>query len=73
MKAWEIEQREWLIAEAKMDLIRAENKKAMVCVTLGYHEYDGRAKYRRVQAMRRHYDRKIASLRHFLESEGVAA
>lgn len=68
---WEAEQREELIAEAKSNIIRLENKKALAFVKFNWHDYDSKAKYRKIRAYIRHYDRQIARERAFLESEGV--
>ena len=68
---WETEQREELIAEAKRNIVRLENKKALVFVKFGWHDYDSDAKYRRIRSFIRHYDRQIAKERVFLASEGV--
>lgn len=70
---WEAEQEAEIIAECKRDIIRYENRKAMAFVTHDYHEYDGAAKYRRVLAFIRHYDRKIAKARKTLALAGVEA
>lgn len=67
----EAEQREELIAEAKSNIIRLENKKSLAFVKFGWHDYDSNAKYRRIRAFIRHYDRQIAAERSFLASEGV--
>lgn len=68
---WEAEQREELIAEAKRNIVRFENKKALAFVHFNWHDYDSNAKYRKIRAFIRHYDRKIAKERAFLASEGI--
>lgn len=68
---WEAEQREELIAEAKKNVVRLENKKALAFVRNNWHDYDSNAKYRKIRALIRHYDRMIAKEQAFLASEGV--
>lgn len=68
---WEAEQREELISEAKRNIVRLENKKALAFVKFGWRDYDSDAKYRKIRAFIRHYDRQIAKERAFLASEGV--
>ena len=70
-KSWEAEQREELIAEAKSNIIRLENKKVLAFVKFNWHDYDSNAKYCKIRAYIRHYDRQIARELAFLESEGV--
>jgi uncharacterized alkaline shock family protein YloU len=67
----EAEQEAEIIAECKRDIIRYENRKAMAFVIHDCHEYDGVAKYRRVLAFIRYYDRKIAEARKTLALAGV--
>ena len=68
---WESEQREELITEAKRNIVRLENRKATAFARNHWHGYDSNAKYRKIRALIRYYDRQIAKEVAFLKSEGI--